>query len=58
MAPIIRASGMKPAKVPNDRFEYRRQSDGCFLRRIERTRGSLRAGHETRREDVEDIEAE
>ena len=54
----------KPAGVligfesEDDWFEYRLQNDPRFLRRIERARGSLQAGHGTRLEDVEDVETE
>jgi prevent-host-death family protein len=54
----------KPAGVligfesEDDWFEYRLQNDPRFLRRIERARGSLRAGLGTRLEDIEDVETE
>lgn len=54
----------KPAGVligfesEDDWFEYRLQNDPRFLRRIERARGSLQAGHGIRLEDVEDVETE
>ena len=42
----------------DDWFEYRLQNDPRFLRRIERARRSLQAGHGTRLEDIEVVEAE
>ena len=49
----------KPAGVligfesEEDWFEYRLEHDPRFLRRIERARNSLRAGHGVRLEDIE-----
>jgi prevent-host-death family protein len=49
----------KPAGVligfasEDDWFDYRLESDPRFLRRIERARKSLRAGHGVRLEDIE-----
>lgn len=49
----------KPAGVligfesEEDWFEYRLERDPRFLRRIERARGSLRAGRGVRLEDIE-----
>jgi hypothetical protein len=48
-----RRSGMKAAKESIGCFEHRLQVDARFLRRIERARGSLKAGICTRLEDVE-----
>jgi hypothetical protein len=44
---------MKAAKALNDWFGDRLQNDLRFLRRMERARASLQAGHGTRLEDVE-----
>jgi prevent-host-death family protein len=38
----------------DDWFDYRLENDARFLRRIERARGSLRAGRGVRLEDVPD----
>lgn len=49
----------KPAGVligfesEDDWFEYRLENDPRFLRRIEKARASIRAGHGVRLEDVE-----
>ena len=39
-------------KSEDDWFEYRLENDARFLRRIEKARKSLRAGHGVRLEDV------
>jgi hypothetical protein len=38
-----------------DWFEYRLENDPKFLRRIEKARGSLRAGRGVRLEDIGDL---
>jgi hypothetical protein len=44
---------MKAAKALNDGFEERLQNDPRFLRRIERARAGLQAGHGIRLDDVD-----
>jgi hypothetical protein len=57
MARIIRESGVKEVPLrqarEKDWFEYRLENDPRFLRRIEQTRDSLRAGRGVRLEDAE-----